>query len=223
MRHVAFANVFRSFQRHGQDQVVVALIAVGFLRARIDLDHTPPNRVRRILQGGLVQQVAAAVRGLMMLQRVIREGLFALGEHHAVDLRVGPFAGQRHVLVDLGQPATQRRDRPLQAAVALNDSALMGEVPDAGRPVLQIDVTQPGAGLDDLLETLLTVAELGELTADPELSANGVCLEAFRDEGRGAIAWLIVTVAPRAWRAFMAGPTKAWEPMSLPKTSATRL
>lgn len=49
-----------------------------------------------------------------------------------------------------------------------------------------------GAGLDDLLETLLTVAELGELTADPEMIANGVCLEAFRDEGRGAIAWLIV-------------------------------
>lgn len=49
-----------------------------------------------------------------------------------------------------------------------------------------------GAGLDDLLETLLTVAELGELTADPELIANGVCLEAFRDEGRGAVAWLIV-------------------------------
>ncbi|MGQ0635478.1 MAG: translation initiation factor IF-2 [Planctomycetaceae bacterium] len=49
-----------------------------------------------------------------------------------------------------------------------------------------------GQGLDDLLETLLTVAELRELTADPDLPAHGVCLEAFRDEGRGAIAWLIV-------------------------------
>jgi translation initiation factor IF-2 len=49
-----------------------------------------------------------------------------------------------------------------------------------------------GKGLDDLLETLLTVAELRELTADPARVANGVCLEAFRDEGRGAIAWLIV-------------------------------
>lgn len=49
-----------------------------------------------------------------------------------------------------------------------------------------------GMGLDDLLETLLTVAELRELTADPTLAAQGVCLEAFRDEGRGALAWLIV-------------------------------
>ena len=49
-----------------------------------------------------------------------------------------------------------------------------------------------GQGIDDLLETLLTVAELKELTADPSLPANGVCLEAFRDEGRGAVSWLIV-------------------------------
>lgn len=49
-----------------------------------------------------------------------------------------------------------------------------------------------GLGLDDLLETLLTVAELRELTADPTLAAQGVCLEAFRDEGRGVLAWLIV-------------------------------
>jgi translation initiation factor IF-2 len=49
-----------------------------------------------------------------------------------------------------------------------------------------------GAGIDELLETLLTVAELRELTADASRAAHGVCLEAFRDEGRGALAWLIV-------------------------------
>jgi translation initiation factor IF-2 len=49
-----------------------------------------------------------------------------------------------------------------------------------------------GAGIDDLLETLATVAELKELTADVDGPAHGVCLEAFRDEGRGAVAWLIV-------------------------------
>jgi translation initiation factor IF-2 len=49
-----------------------------------------------------------------------------------------------------------------------------------------------GKGIEELLETLLTVAELHELTADPSRAASGVCLEAFRDEGRGALAWLIV-------------------------------
>lgn len=49
-----------------------------------------------------------------------------------------------------------------------------------------------GQGIDDLLETLLTVADLGELTGNPARPGQGVCLEAFRDEGRGALAWLIV-------------------------------
>lgn len=49
-----------------------------------------------------------------------------------------------------------------------------------------------GTGLDNLLETLLTIAELHDLTADSERPANGVCVEAFRSEGRGVVAWLIV-------------------------------
>ncbi len=49
-----------------------------------------------------------------------------------------------------------------------------------------------GAGIEDLLATLLTIAELHELTANPERPARGVCLEAFRDEGRGPVAWLII-------------------------------
>jgi len=49
-----------------------------------------------------------------------------------------------------------------------------------------------GEGLPELLDTLLVTAELHELTANPNRPASGVCLEAFRDEGRGPLAWLIV-------------------------------
>lgn len=49
-----------------------------------------------------------------------------------------------------------------------------------------------GQGLDDLLETILLTAEIGELKANPDSRSVGVCLEAFRDEGVGPIAWLIV-------------------------------
>ena len=49
-----------------------------------------------------------------------------------------------------------------------------------------------GQGLDDLLETILLTAEIGELTANPECNGVGVCLEAFQDEGLGPIAWVIV-------------------------------
>ena len=47
-------------------------------------------------------------------------------------------------------------------------------------------------GLDNLLDTLLLTAELHELKANSNRPAVGVCLEGFRDEGRGSVAWLIV-------------------------------
>jgi len=49
-----------------------------------------------------------------------------------------------------------------------------------------------GDGVDDLLETILLTAELHELKANVDRNATGLCLEAFRDEGRGSLAWLIV-------------------------------
>jgi translation initiation factor IF-2 len=49
-----------------------------------------------------------------------------------------------------------------------------------------------GEGLGDLLDTILISTELRELTANDDRPGVGVCLEAFRDEGRGPVAWLVV-------------------------------
>jgi translation initiation factor IF-2 len=49
-----------------------------------------------------------------------------------------------------------------------------------------------GAGIDDLIETLMTIAELHELKANPHRKAIGTCLEAELHEGRGVIAKLLV-------------------------------
>jgi translation initiation factor IF-2 len=49
-----------------------------------------------------------------------------------------------------------------------------------------------GRGIDDLLETILLSTEMRGLKANPERPASGVCLEAFRDEGRGVLAWFVV-------------------------------
>jgi translation initiation factor IF-2 len=49
-----------------------------------------------------------------------------------------------------------------------------------------------GTGLDDLIVTLLTVAELHEYKANPDRPARGTCLEAEMHEDRGVIAKLIV-------------------------------
>ncbi len=49
-----------------------------------------------------------------------------------------------------------------------------------------------GTGIDELLETLLTVAELREYKANPDRAAFGTCLEAEQNEDRGVIAKFMV-------------------------------
>lgn len=49
-----------------------------------------------------------------------------------------------------------------------------------------------GMGIDDLLENILLVAEVKELTANPDRLAKGTVVEARLDKGRGPIATLLV-------------------------------
>ncbi len=49
-----------------------------------------------------------------------------------------------------------------------------------------------GEGIDELLDTLLTVAELHEFKANPKRAGVGTCLEAELHEGRGVVAKLLV-------------------------------
>jgi translation initiation factor IF-2 len=49
-----------------------------------------------------------------------------------------------------------------------------------------------GTGIDELLETIFTVAELHEYTANPNRPAVGTCLEAQQDADRGIVAKLLV-------------------------------
>jgi translation initiation factor IF-2 len=49
-----------------------------------------------------------------------------------------------------------------------------------------------GVGIEELLNTLLTIAELHDYKADPTHAATGTCLEAERHEGRGVVVKLMV-------------------------------
>ncbi len=85
------------------------LVAVGFLCAGIDFDHAAPDEAGLILEGAFVKQVAFAVRGLMVLERVIGKVLLAFGEHDAVDLSMGVFASEGDVLIHFGEAACRGR------------------------------------------------------------------------------------------------------------------
>ncbi len=66
-------------------------------------------------------------------------------------------------------------------------------VEDWGGDVISVDVSaKTGAGIDDLLENLLVVAELAELKANPDKPGTGVIIEAKLDRKRGPTATVLV-------------------------------
>ncbi|MGW8258040.1 MAG: translation initiation factor IF-2, partial [Thermoguttaceae bacterium] len=65
-----------------------------------------------------------------------------------------------------------------------------------------------GEGIQQLLETLLTVAELHEYRSNPDRPARGTCLEAEMHEDRGVIAKLLVRDGTmRSGDVIICGPT----------------
>ncbi|MCL0102597.1 translation initiation factor IF-2 [Dehalococcoidia bacterium] len=66
-------------------------------------------------------------------------------------------------------------------------------IEDWGGDVIAIPVSaKTGEGLPDLLEHILILAELAELTANPDTPAGGVVLEAKLDNTRGPLTTLLV-------------------------------
>ena len=62
-----------------------------------------------------------------------------------------------------------------------------------GGDVICVPVSaKTGMGLDDLLETILLVAEVKELKANPNRRAKGIVIEAKLDKGRGPVATVLV-------------------------------
>ncbi|MFF3100497.1 translation initiation factor IF-2 [Viridibacillus arvi] len=69
-----------------------------------------------------------------------------------------------------------------------------GLVPEAwGGETIFVPISAlKGDGIDSLLEMVLLVSEVGELTADPKRKAIGTVIEAQLDKGRGSVATLLV-------------------------------
>ena len=61
-----------------------------------------------------------------------------------------------------------------------------------GETIVVEMAAQSGLGVDDLLEQLSVVSEVGELTANPTGRAKGIVLEAQLDIGRGPVATILV-------------------------------
>ncbi len=80
--------------------------------------------------------------------------------------------------------------------LVMGQLAEQGVVPDAKGwggdvPMIEVSATT-GAGLSDLLDTLLLVADLDELKADATVPARGLIIEAHLEHGRGPVAHALI-------------------------------
>ena len=80
---------------------------------------------------------------------------------------------------------------PQRVLTQLAEHQLVPESWGGDTIVVEMSATQD-LGIDDLLDQLLVVSELEELTANPEGRAKGVVLEANLDTGRGPVATVLV-------------------------------
>ena len=70
-----------------------------------------------------------------------------------------------------------------------------------GGETMFVDVSaKTHQGLDDLLESILLLAEVEELTANPDAEASGVVIESRLDPGRGAVVTVLVQRGTHARR-----------------------
>jgi translation initiation factor IF-2 len=76
----------------------------------------------------------------------------------------------------------------------MNQLSEQGLVPESwGGDTIMVEMSAlQNLGVDDLLEQLTVVAELEELTANPQGRAKGIVLEANLDTGRGPVATVLV-------------------------------
>ncbi len=73
----------------------------------------------------------------------------------------------------------------------LSDNGVLVEEYGGDVPIIQLSA-KSGAGVDQLLEMILLVAEVAELKGDPDKAAVGVVIEAKLDKSKGPIASVIV-------------------------------
>ncbi|XP_068656011.1 translation initiation factor IF-2, chloroplastic-like [Aristolochia californica] len=81
--------------------------------------------------------------------------------------------------------------RPEQVMQELSSIGLMPEEWGGDVPMVQISALK-GQNVDDLLETVMLIAELQELKANPHRSAKGTVIEAGLDKSRGPVATFLV-------------------------------
>ena len=91
--------------------------------------------------------------------------------------------------------AVNKMDRPdANPDRVMTEMSELGLMPEewGGETIYVQTSARRGDGIDDLLETIITVSDVRELKANPNRMATGTVVEAKLDKGRGPVATLLV-------------------------------
>ena len=127
---------------------------------------------------------------------------------NVTDIAVLVVAADDGVMPQTEEAISHAKAAEVPIIVALNKSDLPGADINKAMADLAANELQPsewggevevvktsaltGEGLDELLDTILTVAELHEYKANPKRAAIGTCLEARQDSDQGVVSKMIV-------------------------------
>lgn len=179
------------------------------------LDYLIGTRIVTGEAGGITQHIRAyqIVKDGRVISFVDTPGHEAFTEMRArganvTDIAVLVIAADDGIMPQTEEAISHAKAAGVPIVVALNKIDLPGV--DANRVLSQmteygltpsewggdVEVVRTsaitGQGMDELLETLLTVAELNDYKANPSRPGVGVCLEAEQASNRGVIAKLVV-------------------------------
>ena len=179
------------------------------------LDYIRKAKVASGEAGGITQHIGAYIaqvddRQITFLDTPGHEAFTAMRARgtQATDIAILVVAADDGVMPQTVESINHAKAAKCPIIVAINKIDKPGADPDAvkqeltryelvpeewGGDTIMVNVSaKTGAGVDDLLENVLLLADMLELKANPNRKARGVIIEAKLDHSRGAVATALV-------------------------------
>lgn len=179
------------------------------------LDTIRETRVAEGEAGGITQQIGAyqvevQKRKITFLDTPGHEAFTAMRARgaQATDIAVLVVAADDGIMPQTREAASHAKSAGVPIIVAINKIDVEGANPDrikqqlteielipedygGDTPVVEVSAKE-NLGIDDLLEVILLVADIGEMKANPNKPAVGVIIEAQMDRNRGVSATVLI-------------------------------
>lgn len=181
------------------------------------MDAIMDNQVAAGEAGGITQHISAyqtvrKERAITLLDTPGHEAFAALRQHGATltDVVIIVVAADDGVMPQTIEAIRFARNANAKMVVAINKmdkeaanpGMVMGQLAEHGVvadkqgwggdvPMVEVSA-KTGQGIDDLLDTVLLIADMEELRADIDTPAEGLVIEAHMETGRGSVVGLLV-------------------------------